>query len=1042
MNLKYFILVIVSGALFTSCASVEKKTQNIPFTDQRSEKKLIQPVQSAKPELKVNDKKFKDIAGILYQYIIEDQFEKIAEEQFSKLAKKHLKDVAEVHLEEIAEKQVMIDKVNKYLTGKLSSYDNFTPDTIIYFASLIYEKEIAKQKYNIVKFDEGIESVDENDSNNEQKITAFPKNDFSETIAFLDEVIKKRGFDEYIDRYVYFRGYCYEEQGDIEKAVDDYQTIIKKYPYSRYLPEVLFRLGEYYFNTGQPGLAIETYNEVLNFPDTHFYDKALYKLGWSYYQTFNFKEAVKYFLKIADIAYRVNDRQDNSENSLSINENQKSVQMSKESLVDEALTYVAICFSNYGNAEKAINQFGKKLKPYSDKLFIKMGETFFAQAKYKDFAQIYNTFFSLYNRLPVALEIQNRIVAIHNMTSLDEAEAFALRESFISEYSPGGMRYEQNKEIDDNILLKALDEIINDTARYYHIKAQTRDEKQLYKKSISLYRKYLDIFSKTKRSPEINFFLAEALFDIGRYEEAALIYKKTAWEFDDAKYRELAAYNEIFAYEKMLKANIQPNDTDSYWAGNMILAIEKYLNTFAQSEKSKTLIIKEGELYFNLQDYDNAIVYFNKARMISKDKNEQIMLVDYIADSYFNKKDFIIAEEMFNDLYKLGLNLNNQNAIKKAQKYIPICVFNNANNLKRNSEFFASANEYIRAASFFIDREKAEKSFAESLRLFILLKNWSAYDDLFYKFEKEFPASDFLITSSISAAKTSETSHNYTTAAKYFDIASTLSAKPVERTKLQLLAAHYYEIENDINKAIELFSKSYRDAATISRSLEYRFKVAELLEKKKDFDRALYGFQEVVNIHKDQLENNKRGNDYYFGKAMLKLLEKPFKEFLNLKLTQPFEDSLTQKTELMQKLVNKYMKVSKLNTFDLTTISFYQMGILLENFRNSILSTPLPRELNEEEKEEYVFMLEEKAFPYEERALKLYEQNIRFGSAESVTNEHINKSYARLAYLAPALYKRNEDVFETRILFTGFKYIDITEEYMPESKHYGTEKNN
>src|SRR5437773_8194857 len=53
---------------------------------------------------------------------------------------------------------------------------------------------------------------------------------------------------------------------------------------SRFLPEAWTRVGEYHFDNSELELAISAYTRVLDYKDSPYYDKALYKLAWSYYR--------------------------------------------------------------------------------------------------------------------------------------------------------------------------------------------------------------------------------------------------------------------------------------------------------------------------------------------------------------------------------------------------------------------------------------------------------------------------------------------------------------------------------------------------------------------------------------------------------------------------------------------------------------------------------------------------------------------------------------------------------------------------------------
>jgi hypothetical protein len=111
----------------------------------------------------------------------------------------------------------------------------------------------------------------------------------------------------------------------------------------------------------------------------------------------------------------------------------------------------------------------------------------------------------------------------------------------------------------------------------------------------------------------------------------------------------------------------------------------------------------------------------------------------------------------------------------------------------------------------------------------------------------------------------------------------------------------------------------------------------------------------------------------------------------------------------MEKAVDLYRKALETRYADVVTASSYRLGEIFEHFKSSLLDAELPRNLNKEEQEEYRFQLEEKAFPFEQKAVEAYFSNVRrIQDQNSPYNEWIKKSYERLAELRPALYRRPE----------------------------------
>ena len=72
-----------------------------------------------------------------------------------------------------------------------------------------------------------------------------------------------------------------------------------------------------------------------------------------------------------------------------------------------------------------------------------------------------------------------------------------------------------------------------------------------------------------------------------------------------------------------------------------------------------------------------------------------------------------------------------------------------------------------------------------------------------------------------------------------------------------------------------------------------------------------------------------------------------------------------------------------------------------------LLESEKPADLAGEELEQYDLLLEEQAFPFEEKAIELHALNAG-RSADGVYDEWVRRSFTRLAELSPARYARTE----------------------------------
>jgi hypothetical protein len=109
----------------------------------------------------------------------------------------------------------------------------------------------------------------------------------------------------------------------------------------------------------------------------------------------------------------------------------------------------------------------------------------------------------------------------------------------------------------------------------------------------------------------------------------------------------------------------------------------------------------------------------------------------------------------------------------------------------------------------------------------------------------------------------------------------------------------------------------------------------------------------------------------------------------------------------MEKVLSVYGQALDYGVAEVTTAATYGMGELYRQFAADLMSSERPRDLDADAREEYDVLLEEQAFPFEEKAIELHETNANRAS-EGVYDESVQRSFDVLAKLKPARYAKTE----------------------------------
>jgi hypothetical protein len=92
-----------------------------------------------------------------------------------------------------------------------------------------------------------------------------------------------------------------------------------------------------------------------------------------------------------------------------------------------------------------------------------------------------------------------------------------------------------------------------------------------------------------------------------------------------------------------------------------------------------------------------------------------------------------------------------------------------------------------------------------------------------------------------------------------------------------------------------------------------------------------------------------------------------------------------------------------------TTAATFRLGEVYQQFSKDLMSSERPKDLDELALDQYDMLLEEQTFPFEEKAIELYESNAARAS-DGVYDEWVQRSFEALATLLPA---RKRQFFKT-----------------------------
>src|SRR5689334_20093621 len=159
--------------------------------------------------------------------------------------------------------------------------------------------------------------------------------------------------------------------------------------------------------------------------------------------------------------------------------------------------------------------------------------------------------------------------------------------------------------------------------------------------------------------------------------------------------------------------------------------------------------------------------------------------------------------------------------------------------------------------------------------------------------------------------------------------------------------------------------------------MEARQKLADAAAARGESTRRQQWLKEIVEADSAAGASSTPRTRTLAAQATLELARADAQRVAKIPLKLPLKQSVPAKKEAMEKAIAGLSKAVDYGIADVTTAATYEMGLLYLGFSKSLLASDRPRNLSALELEQYNVLLEEQAFPFEEKAIQWHETNLQ-----------------------------------------------------------------
>jgi len=801
------------------------------------------------------------------------------------------------------------------------------------------------------------------------------------------------------DKVLYQMSRAYDEIGQPDEAMEVMNRFISEYPHSKYVDEVQFRRGEYYFVRRSYRDAEAAYNAVTNLGSkSSYYELSLYKLGWSLYKQTFYDEALDSFVALLDyqksIGYDFSQHDDYDD----------------EHRVTDTFRVVSLSFSNLGGPEIVDEYFTEKgHRSYGDKIYSNLGEFYFSKLRYDDAASVYRSFVELNPYHLRSPYFSMRVVEIFGeagfpLLVVESKKEFATRYALSSEY---WNRHDVDSAIDVTGFLKTN---LTDLAGHYHALYQgdalTAEKLNHFDEAHRWYRQLLGSFPADEDAPQVNYQLADLLLENEDFIDAAHEYELTAYGYGEHEQASAAGYAAVFAYRQELQRATGARQRDV--KESTVESSLRFADTFVEHEQAPIVLGAAADDLYIMKDFVRAIASASKLieRYPGSDADLRRAAWAVVAHSSIDTAAYENAEQAYANV--LLLTPDDDESRPDVIDGLAASIYKQAEQANLLEDYRLAANHFLRIKELTPTssiRTGAEYDAAAAL---INVQDWTMAADVLEEFRTSHPQHN------LQNDATKQLAHIYRedgqlarSAAEHERIS--LEADDIElRREALLTAGDLYDEAKAMSDAVRVYEQ-YVEVypRPLNYAIQTRQRLADIFKDELDYQRYYAQLNSIVAVDRDAGFERTDRSRYLAAGAALVLAEQLYKQFAGLELMQPFEKSLEMKQARMDTALVAFEALVEYEVTGVTAAATYYIAESYRNFSVSLMDSERPDGLSAAEKVDYELVIEEEAWPFEERAIDVHESNFELLAA-GIYNPWVQKSLDRLAVLMPGRYAKTE----------------------------------
>jgi len=802
------------------------------------------------------------------------------------------------------------------------------------------------------------------------------------------------------DQVLYQLARAYETTGQPELALSALNEVVHRYPQSPLIVETQFRRGELLFSSMKYRDAEQAYAEVTKRGSGEFYQQALYKQGWALFKQNLNDESLPVFARLLDVKL-LDSRSPRGFRPLD------TLARADREIVDDSLRAMSVMFS-YEDGLDPLNRFVDRIgsPPYSPLIYSRLGDLFVEKQRYQDAATAYRAFVAREPNNEYSPTLTTQAIEAYRKGGFAQLVLDGKRE-YVENYNLGTTFWQGR---DANAYPQIVGELkthLTDLAAYHHSEAQKHKRADDYTQAARWYRLQLASFPQDPGSAQVNYRLADVLFEGGKFGEAVDEYERSAYGYPAGPDSAKAGYAALSAYQK--QEALLPAAQKPAWQARATESGVKFAQAFPLHPDSNGVLTRAVEDLYKAKNLPRAVEVSDilLTRVPPASPSQQRIAHSVSGQAHFDQGQFGAAESSWTAARILAVA--DPVMLRGLTDQLSVSVYRQAEAKRAAGDSAGAVEDFLRVGRVAPGTAAVEAAQYDAAAELIKMKDWPRSIEVLEAYRRDYPKSrqQADVTQKLAVAYM-EAGRADAAAGEFERVAAAKDQPAAVRLEALGIAAAQYEKSGNTAKTVALLEQTVADyPQPVAERIETRQQLADYAAKAGNTERVAYWQREIVKADANAGAARTDRTRYLAAKSSLALAAPARDNYRALKLTAPLNKSLAPKRKALDAALAGYKGAAAYNVAEVTTQASFEIAELYRQLAADLLASGRPKNFSADELEQYDLLLEEQATPLEEEAIKLHEANAS-RVRDGLYDEGVKASYGALAKLMPARYGKTE----------------------------------